>query len=57
MDRLTTKHEDGTYTVDTAEVVRTVEGTYTGSVIDRLAAFEDAVEAAELQLALVSEKN
>ncbi len=56
MARLTTKHEDGTYTVDASEVMRTIEGSYTGSAIERLAAFEDAVEVTELQLASVVEK-
>ncbi|MEA5019925.1 MAG: hypothetical protein VB027_06115 [Gordonibacter sp.] len=56
MDRLTIKHKDGTYTVDAAEVVCVMEGSYAGSAIERLAAFEDAIETVELQLAAVSEK-
>lgn len=52
MDRLTKKRADGAAVV-AGDAVREVKGGYSGAAIERLAAYEDAVEVVSSQLASI----
>lgn len=56
MDRITSKIEQDRYTAPADTVAAEANGAVGGAAIDRLGAFEDAVEALETQLSSTTKK-